>query len=116
MQHARLPPPVMSILPHDNVIQGVKAPQPKTSSKNHRKGTQKMQETRAVESNSQASVMCAICEESYDMGLSTDDWIQCLGCENWYELVCAGMAGKPKTVQEKFKCQECILNLLQTDS
>ena len=41
---------------------------------------------------------------------STEEWIQCTGCEEWYEISCAGMTGKAKCVQDQFMCLDCVAN------
>ena len=40
---------------------------------------------------------------------STDDWLQCSmpRCKLWYELSCTGLQGMPRTVQNKFVCEQC---------
>ena len=48
---------------------------------------------------------CGWCEELYDN--SGIDWLQCVGCLEWWELDCSGMLGKSKKEQNKFRCPDC---------
>jgi len=35
------------------------------------------------------------------------DCLQCRNYKLWYDLVCAGMVGKTKSIQDKFLCEQC---------
>ena len=50
-------------------------------------------------------VCCAGCGEPENE--STEPWIGCCICKTWYEVSCAGMAGKPRDIQDVFVCSDC---------
>ena len=58
-------------------------------------------------SNAPATInyYCSGCGELYEN--SRSDWLQCVGCLEWWEMDCSGMLGKSKEEQDQFCCPDC---------
>jgi hypothetical protein len=82
-----------------------------TSEKNKPKKTTKAKASNSKKAkginNAPATVnyYCGGCGELYDN--SRSDWLQCVGCLEWWELDCSGMLGKSKKDQDQFRCTDC---------
>jgi len=51
---------------------------------------------------------CGGCSVLYDPSNQELDWLQCMVCHDWWEIDCAGLVGKPKHVQDQFRCDDCL--------
>ena len=55
--------------------------------------------------DSEDNEYCAGCGEH--ISVTVCDWLQCRRCQLWYDIECAGMVGKAKTIQDQFVCDQC---------
>lgn len=75
------------------------------SKENKNPGEKQPKKQKVTQNADEPENYCGGCGEHYRN--SSEPWLQCRSCENWWEVSCAGMLGKPAEEQQQFICIEC---------